>query len=511
MSETRIAFTFCARMPPNTYSESHHPMPNSLRTVGRFSLTATLAIALAACGGGGSNSGTSTGGGGTGGGGTGSGGTCSISNQIAFANDVLNEWYLFPDLLDNSVNPASFNAVQPYLDARVAPARAQSKDRGFTFATSIADENALINSGSSAGFGIRLTYDTTNNRVFIVEAFENAPGFAAGIDRGTELLAIGTTSADLRTVASLMVSGGPQAVVDALGPSDPGVARVLRFAQVGGAVLEVSVTKADFALDPISDRYGVVIIDDGGKKVGYINMRTFIIADAINQLRQAFQQFNANGVSELIIDFRYNGGGLVSVANNFGDLMGQGRVGQVWSRTVLRPSKSSENETRLFQNEVQALRPTKVAFIGTGSTASASELVVNSMLPYLATDSVALVGDNTLGKPVGQFGFDFDACDLRIRALAFQTVNANDQGEYFTGLASVVPNTCRAGDDIFTPLGDPAEASIAKALDFLSSGAAACTPISGGKDGSVAQRESLREMLQPAQPNAAQHEIPGLY
>ena len=64
---------------------------------------------------------------------------------------------------------------------------------------------------------------------------------------------------------------------------------------------------------------------------------------------------------------------------------------------------------------------------------------------------------------------------------------------------------------LFTPLGDPAEASIAKALDFLSTGAAACTPISGGKDGSVAQRENLREMLQPAQPNAAQHEIPGLY
>ncbi len=47
---------------------------------------------------------------------------------------------------------------QNYLDARVAPARAQSRDRFFTFATSIAEENALINSGASAGFGIRLFY-----------------------------------------------------------------------------------------------------------------------------------------------------------------------------------------------------------------------------------------------------------------------------------------------------------------------------------------------------------------
>lgn len=488
-------------------------MTNSLRTTGRTMLTATLAIALAACGGGGSSSGGGTGGGGTGGGGggTGGGGTCSISNQISFANDVLNEWYLFPNLLDNSVNPANFSTVQAYLDARVAPARAQSKDRGFTFATSIAEENALINSGSSAGFGIRLTYDTSANRVFIIEAFENAPGFGAGMDRGTELLAIGTNSANLQSVSSLMASGGPQAVVNALGPSDAGVTRVLRFAQVSGTVIERSVTKSNFALDPLSDRYGAVVIDDGGKKVGYINLRTFIVADATAQLRQAFQQFNANGVTELIIDFRYNGGGLVDVANSFGDLMGKNRVGQVWSRTVLRQSKASENQTRLFQNEVQALQPTKIAFIGTGSTASASELVVNSMLPYLASTNVALVGDNTLGKPVGQYGFDFDACDLRIRALAFQTVNANGQGEYFTGLASVVPNTCRAADDIFTPLGDPSEASIAKSLEFLSAGAAACTPISGGKDGTLAQRSSPREVLQPDQPSAAQREVPGLY
>ncbi len=102
------------------------------------------------------------------------------------------------------------------------------------------------------------------------------------------------------------------------------------------------------------------------------------------------------------------------------------------------------------------------------------------MIPYLG-NNLALVGENTFGKPVGQFGFDLEACDLRVRAVTFQTVNADDQGEYFTGLASVVPNSCRAEDDFFRPLGDPREASIAAALDFL--GGRACTPIAGtGKD-----------------------------
>ena len=128
------------------------------------------------------------------------------------------------------------------------------------------------------------------------------------------------------------------------------------------------------------------------------------------------------------------------------------------------------------------------------------------------------MGANSFGKPVGQFGFDLAACDLRVRAVAFQTVNANNQGEYYSGLASVMPNTCRAGDDITRPLGDPREASIAAALDFL--GGRACTPItssattSGLQQGQSA-RQGLglpeREMLQPHRPNAAQRELPGLY
>ncbi len=469
----------------------------------RSTLALVLAVSLAACGGSNTNP-PPTGGNPT----PPPVATCAISNQLAFADDVLNEWYLFPNLLDNSVDPANFNTVQAYLDARVAPARAQSRDKGFTFATSIEEENALINSGASAGFGIRLAFDQTNNRVFLFEAFENAPGFAAGMDRGTELLAIGTNSSNLQTVTSLMQSGGPQAVVNALGPSDPGTTRVIRFAQVGGTVIEASIAKEEFSLDPISDRYGALIINDGGKNVGYLNFRTFFPSSAGDQLRDAFQLFNANGVTELIIDFRYNGGGLVDLANTFGDLLGEGRVGQVWSQTVLRDSKSSENSTELFENEVQALQATKIAFITTSNSASASELVINSMIPYLNANNIAIVGADTSGKPVGQFGFDFDECDLRIRAVTFQTLNANDEGDYFTGLASVMPNTCRANDDIFTPLGDASEASIATSLAFLRG--QSCTAISGGP-GQTAQSVGGRQTLQPEQPSPVQREIPGLY
>ncbi len=434
-------------------------------------------------------------------------GACAVSQQIQFASDVLDEWYLFPNLLDNTVQASAFTDVQNYLDARVAPARAQNVDRGFTFATSIAEENALINSGASAGFGIRLSYDVANNRVFLLEAFEAGRGFQAGMDRGTELLAIGVPGGALQSVSSLMAGGGPQAVVNALGPNTAGLTRTLRFAQVGGNTITADVTKTDFSLDPISDRYGVVILNDGGKKVGYLNLRTFIVADTDDQLRDAFGRFRAEGVTELVIDLRYNGGGLVRVADTFGDLLNRGRAGQVWSETVLRASKSSENETRRFVDETNALAPAKIAFIGRGGTASASELVINSMIPYLGAADIALIGANTFGKPVGQDGFDLSACDLRVRAVTFKTNNARGNGEYFSGLAGVVPNTCRADDDISLPFGDPREASIASALDFL--GGRACTAISGA--GIRAQSVGGRQILQPDRPNAAQYEIPGLY
>lgn len=480
-------------------------------SMGRTVLSSILALSLAACGGGGGSGGnfggggTDTGGGGAGGGGTGgTGATCNYASRAQFVRDVMNEWYLFPELLDLTVNPASFTNIQDYIDALVAPARAQSRDRYFSYITSIAEENALIQSGSNAGFGIRLSYDSTANRVYVLEAFENAPGFQAGIDRGTELLSING-----QLVSALMASGGASAVSNALGPTEAGVARTIGFRTVEGVERTATITKAEFSLDPISDRYGVKILSDGaGGQVGYLNLRTFIVQDASNQLRTAFQQFKDAGINRIILDFRYNGGGLTSVAKLLGDLLAADKTGQVFARTVLRPSKSSENETELFSAQPQAISATRIAVIGREGTASASELVANSFIPYLGSN-IALVGANTFGKPVGQFAFDRSACDDRLRAVAFRTVNRDGGGDYYTGLASVMPRTCAAADTFTRPLGDPEEASVKTAIDFLAG--RSCTPI-GGAGGVGPQGGVDRfQLLLPREPNAAQRENPALF
>ena len=473
--------------------------------LGRTIFTATLAFSLAACGGGGGSGGGTASGGGTTDGGGSTGGTCSLASRQDWAFGQLDEFYLFPSLIDRTVTAASYSSVQGYIDALVAPARAQNRDRYFTYITSIAEENALINSGSNAGFGIRLSYDTAARRVFVVEAFENGPAFAKGIDRGTEIVAIGGQS-----VSSLMASGGAQAVVNALGPSDAGITRALSLVQPNGTRGDVSVTKADYTLDPISDRYGAKILDNGGTKVGYLNLRTFIVDSAKQQLRQAFAAFRAEGVTQVILDLRYNGGGLVSVAELLGDLLAADKTGQVFSRTIFRDSLSENNETRLFASETQAIAATRIAVIGTEGTASASELVTNAFIPYLGAN-IALVGSDTYGKPVGQIARDRSACDDRLRVIAFRSVNADGGGDYYSGLASVMPRTCRAEDEILRPLGDPQEASIATALDFLAG--RSCTAIGAVADTTAATKSkapTARELLIPEAPSPAQLEIPGL-
>jgi len=478
--------------------------------VRRFPLMVSLVAALAACGGGGGSGGSSpiavtptptpsgtptptptTAG-------------CSLSERKAWALDQLQEWYLFPELLDTSVNPASYSTVSDYIDALVAPARAQSKDRFFTHLASIAEENAFFNSGSSAGFGVRLGYDTANKRVFVLESFEGTPALNAGIDRGTEIVAIGTSAGNLQTVTSLMTSGGAQAVVDALGPSTPGTTRVLRVV-INGVQQDLTVSKADYTLTPVSSRYGVKVLDNGGTKVGYINLRTFIDT-ADPALRNAFASLKSQGVTQVIVDLRYNGGGLVSIAELFGDLMGANKVGQVFSYTTFRASKASNNEQDNFGAQSQAIAATKIAFIGTTGTASASELLINAFTPYLHANS-ALVGTNTYGKPVGQIALDKAACDDRLRPIAFRTENAAHQGDYYTGLATRMEATCAAGDDYTKPLGDPNEASVKVALDFLAG--RSCSAISSS--GQTTQAAFGRNLLQPDRPTTVQREVPGTF
>ncbi len=110
-------------------------------------------------------------------------------------------------------------------------------------------------------------------------------------------------------------------------------------------------------------------------------------------------------------------------------------------------------------------------FIGSNSTASASELTLNNLKPYMP---VKLVGSNTYGKPVGFFTFSIYAHDAMgnekyladLYAINFETRNANNDGGYFTGL---VPDVV-AADYVNIPWGDNNDDHLAKIFKYISTG-----------------------------------------
>ena len=180
-------------------------------------------------------------------------------------------------------------------------------------------------------------------------------------------------------------------------------------------------------------------------------------------LTAAFQLFADNNVNDVILDLRYNGGGLVRIAELVADYLG-GFVAQnlLFSSTEYNADRAAANNSRTFFSRLgNSLALSRLVIIASRSTASASELVTNGMAPHV---TVGIVGDRTFGKPVGQVGLDF--CEKRLRPTSFQTFNADGFGDYFGGL----PADCLAEDDLNFPVGDDNDPNIAAALTWLETG-----------------------------------------
>ncbi|NNF40917.1 MAG: peptidase S41, partial [Woeseiaceae bacterium] len=165
-----------------------------------------------------------------------------------------------------------------------------------------------------------------------------------------------------------------------------------------------------------------------------------------------------------IIDLRYNGGGLVRTANLLGDFLGAfANDGRVFSETQFNADRAAaNNSSAFFERRGNSLNLSRLVVIATRGTASASELITNSLAAYF---DVAIVGDNTFGKPVGQIGLEF--CEKILRPTSFKTVNAAGEGEYFDGLAV----DCAAPDDLNFAVGSDADPNMIAAMTYLETGA----------------------------------------
>ena len=378
---------------------------------------------------------------------------CSTTSQNLWVRDALNEVYYWYQFMPAGVSPTRFSSPEAYLEA----VRYRPIDNSFSFIAPAESQDAFYGESQYVGYGF--SNQTTENEVRVLQVYPDSPASEAGLSRGDRIVTING-----RSVNSMVIDG---TIGTAFGAAEIGVATSIEWDTLAGARRSARVVKRVVTIPPVSL---TSIVDVDGRKVGYLFFRNFVTPSTA-ALNEAFDALKAAGATELVLDLRYNGGGLVDVAVHLASLIGGARTnGQVMLNYVHNDKLAAQyNKTTRFTNPQQTLNLQRLVVITTRSSASASELVINALRPYMP---VTVVGDATYGKPVGQYGLRF--CDKILYPVAFSIKNANLEGDFFDGL----PVDCAAADDYTHQLGDSAEASFAEALTFIRTGA--CSPQAAG-------------------------------
>lgn len=372
---------------------------------------------------------------------------CTTVGQNAYVRDVMRDLYLWYQHLPN-VSIVRSPSPEAYLDA----VRYRPLDSSFSYITTKAANDAFYSDSQFIGYGLSTT--VAGGELRVLQVFGDSPASEAGLGRGDRLLEV-----DGRNVGALIASGQTGGV---FGPSEIGVQSIVRVSHRDGREETVTLTKRLVTIPTVSLTR---VIDVDGRKVGYLHFRNFV-RPSVAALDAAFASLSEARVDDLVLDLRYNGGGLVDVAVHLASVLG-GAVtrGNVFAEYRHNDRNTRYDETVRFEATASTLDLSRLFVIATSASASASELVINSLRPFMP---VVVIGDRTYGKPVGQYGIEF--CEKVLFPVAFSLVNANGEGDYFGG----IPADCPAADDIEHELGAPEERSLAEALHFVRAGA--CSP-----------------------------------
>jgi len=277
----------------------------------------------------------------------------------------------------------------------------------------------------------------------------------------------------------------------------------------GGAITpngrSISLTKAQLTENPV---YIKKVIDQGANKIGYLMYNAFT-ADFDSQLNDAFGEFKAAGVTHLILDLRYNSGGSVRTASRLASMITGQFNGELFSKqqwnSDLQAYFEANNPSDLRVNfvnsiggsSINSLNLSKVYVLTTKSTASASELVINGLKPYI---TVVQIGDVTVGKNVGSvtlydspdFGRDGRSTKHKyaMQPLVIKMINADDFGDYQNGLT---PTISQLEDfDALGTLGETSEPYLNTALTLIAGGGRRPAPVPAVETRAFRDRKSMQ-------------------
>lgn len=378
-----------------------------------------------------------------------SGGQCTVDAQKQFVLDAMVDVYFWNDLLPSNVDLEAYATADELLADLIS---VQPLDN-FSYIDSLASDSQFFEEGRFDGFGFSSEFIAADD-LRLLRVFASSPAADAGLARGQQIVMLNG-----RTVADIERNEGIDAVFDL-----PTLEFHMR--RPDGSEFVASIDRGPVTIDPVP--LVRVIPLSGGTSVGYLELATFI-GTANDPLTTAFAQFAAAGVTDVILDLRYNGGGRVDTTEHLGDLLGGvANAAAVFSQTRFNTNNAASNRIATFADPGNSIILSRLVVIATERTASASELLTNSMFPYA---DVTIVGGTTRGKPVGQLGLQF--CDRILRATAFETLNANAEGGYFDGLQV----DCPVADDLAIPVGDAADPNLQAAIFLLENGACPTSPV----------------------------------
>ncbi len=370
--------------------------------------------------------------------------SCSVATQKRWLDDYMNDQYFWSK--SRPLANASAATVDDYFQSQLFV----PTDR-YSYSQELAAFDQFFTGGTRTGYGYSLAFaDESQGRLQVRIVEPLGPAAAAGLQRGDTVLSIDGFS------PANVVNGSLTNVVTA------GVRRVFNVENSAGAQRTLTMVSRNFILSPVlTDK---VLTAANGAKVGYLVYQEFTDR-SLQALGASFNRFRTAGVSELIVDLRYNGGGSVSVARTLASMIG-GTVldGKIFVSIRYNAQNNASDFDYAFTSSSAVLPAapleglSKVVFITSPNTASASELVINALFPF---KKVVTIGAPTFGKP---YGFQpRSSCDTVFNAVNFETFNALGAGRYTNGL----PVTCGVADDLSKTLGDPAERRTAAALGYI--------------------------------------------
>ena len=394
----------------------------------------------------------------------------------------MHDYYLWNDKIPNLTN----SYYQPLTSTSANFNR--NKDSLNVYLNKYADPTKLFNN-------LLYQYKTVDKWSFIVNDYTIIENWIAGISKTMgydfQLYYLNSTSSDIIGVVRYVLKGSPAELAGVQLTDANYTANLinkesftLSFASQVNSVMVPTGKTATMTAVQLQENPILLskVLTVNGSKIGYLVYNGFT-SDFDLELNTVFQQFKSAGVSKLILDLRYNGGGSVQTAIYLASMIYTTNTTKLFTKSVyngiLTPYITSTYGDSFFNSNfidkintisINSLNLADVYFIVSGETASASELLINGLKPYM---NVKSFGTNTYGKYVASLTLkDYDSNDnlvtthkYAMQPIVAKYANSLGVSDFVTGLTPDI--TLKEDIGHMLPLGDENELLLKAVLDNI--------------------------------------------